>query len=187
MQNADPRLNVSQQQPTISIGQLNSLGLNAQNNGVMQVPPGQMVVNAVPGVIGGVAQGMRGLPPPPPPPGGPPVVWPAAQHDLVSLENQRKELEKQVVQSEQNLAAQHAALMTEQQHRVKEAVRIAQETVLRTNAQTTNTDLEKFDLLLKPIIDNCTKDGINAGKRWIIDFSITKASNQVVCDYLLQR
>lgn len=149
--------------------------------------PGPMVVNSVPNVIGGVAQGIRSGPPPQPGVvnGPPPTAW--LQNELSNLEGQQKILQEQVTQSEQNLSAQHAALMSEQQHRVEEAVKLAQDEALKTSAQTTNTDLEKFDVVLKPAIDSCTKDSITAAKKWIIDFSTTQASNQVIADFLLQK
>ncbi|XP_078040524.1 SR-related CTD associated factor 6 isoform X1 [Augochlora pura] len=213
MQNADPRLNVSQQQQTAAtVAQpLNNVnlapGLNTQNNGLNPVvgigPVGNQagpVIPGVPGQIGGpgnagppigpVPGAMGGVNPPiagvtqPVNIGGPPG-W--LQNELANLQSQQTTLQEQVRQSEQNLAAQHAALMAQQQGRVEDAVRQAQETALQNSAQSTSTDLAAFDAVLQPIIDSCTKDSISAGKAWILQNSVTPQSNQVVADHLLKK
>ncbi|XP_015598477.1 calcium homeostasis endoplasmic reticulum protein [Cephus cinctus] len=213
MQNADPRLNVSQQQQTAAtvVQPLNNVGLasslNTQNNGLNQVvgigPVGNPgpVLPGVPGPIGGPGNAGPSIGAVPgtisgnvnPPVGavtqgvnisGPPG-W--LQSELASLQSQQTTLQEQVRQSEQNLAAQHAALMAQQQGRVEDAVRQAQETALQNNAQNTNTDLAAFDTVLQPIIDSCTKDSISAGKAWILQHSISPQSNQVVAEYLLKK
>ncbi|XP_011058830.1 PREDICTED: calcium homeostasis endoplasmic reticulum protein [Acromyrmex echinatior] len=213
MQNADPRLNVSQQQQQTAANAvsqpLNNVnlasGLSTQNNGINPVVgigpqvgsqggpvlPGQIggpgnagppigpVSNAMGGVnppITGVAQAVNIAGPP---------AW--LQNELANLQSQQTTLQEQVRQSEQNLAAQHAALMAQQQGRVEDAVRQAQEQALQNNAQNTNTDLAAFDTVLQPIIDSCTKDSISAGKAWILQNSLTPQSNQVVADHLLKR
>ncbi|XP_072760950.1 calcium homeostasis endoplasmic reticulum protein isoform X1 [Anoplolepis gracilipes] len=208
MQNADPRLNVSQQQQTAAnaVSQpLNNVnlasGLSTQNNGINPVVgigsqggpvlPGQIggpgnagppigpVSGAMGGVnppIAGVAQAVNIAGPP---------AW--LQNELANLQSQQTTLQEQVRQSEQNLAAQHAALMAQQQGRVEDAVRQAQEQALQNSAQSTNTDLAAFDTVLQPIIDSCTKDSISAGKAWILQNSITPQSNQVVADHLLKK
>lgn len=202
MQNADPRLNVSQQQQAASpVSQLKSVpltpGVTAQNNGLNQVvgigsaaaPSSVLTVpiggpaNSVPAMgpaaigtapLTGVTAGSNG------PPG-----W--LQNELANLQSQQSTLQEQVRQSEQNLAAQHAALMAQQQGRVEEAVKQAQETNLQNSAQSTSTDLAAFEAVLQPIIDSCTKDSISAGKAWILQNSITPESNQVVADHLLKK
>ncbi|XP_012252798.2 calcium homeostasis endoplasmic reticulum protein isoform X2 [Athalia rosae] len=216
MQNADPRLNVSQQQQTaatVAPSQNNvslASNLNAQNNGLSQVVgnPGSGMpgITGVPGVSGvpGPIGGSGNVGPPVgavPGPirnvispiggvnsgvniGGPPA-W--LQNELAQLQTQQTTLREQVRQSEQNLAAQHAALMAQQQGRVEDAVRQAQETSLLNNAQLTNTDLAAFDSVLQPIIESCTKDSISAGKAWILQNSITAQSNQVVAEHLLKK
>lgn len=217
MQNADPRLNVSQQQQTaatVAPPQNNvslTPSLNAQNNGLSQVVvgnPGPVIpgITGVPGVSGvpGPIGGPGNVGPPvgavPGPirnvnspiggvnPGiniGGPPGW--LQNELAQLQSQQATLREQVRQSEQNLAAQHAALMAQQQGRVEEAVRQAQETSLQNNAQLTNTDLPGFDAVLQPIIESCTKDSISAGKAWILQNSITAQSNQVIAEHLLKK
>ncbi|XP_012288271.1 calcium homeostasis endoplasmic reticulum protein isoform X2 [Orussus abietinus] len=212
MQNADPRLNVSQQQQAAaSVAQpLNNVslapGLSTQNNGINQVVgigptgnpgpvipgvsgpirgPGNAVppIGAVPGGIGGVNAPIGGVAP------GVNIAGPPAwlQNELANLQSQQTSLQEQVRQSEQNLAAQHAALMAQQQGRVEDAVRQAQETSLQNSAQNTNTDLIAFDSVLQPIIDSCTKDSISAGKAWILQNSLTAQSNQVVAEHLLKK
>lgn len=215
MQNADPRLNVSQQQQTAAtVSQpLNNVNLASglstqQNNGINPVvgigPVGSQggpVLPGVPGQIGG--PGNAGPPGIGPVPGGmggvnPPIAGVAQavniggppawlQNELANLQSQQTTLQDQVRQSEQNLAAQHAALMAQQQGRVEDAVRQAQETALQNSAQSTNTDLAAFDTVLQPIIDSCTKDSISAGKAWILQNSLTPQSNQVVADHLLKK
>ncbi|KAI4478665.1 hypothetical protein M0804_011693 [Polistes exclamans] len=213
MQNADPRLNVSQQQQTAATAtqSLNNVnltsGLNTQNNGLNPVvgigPVGNSAGTVIPGVpgqiggptntgppIGSVPSAMGGVNPPiggvtPAVNIGGPPAW--LQTELANLQSQQTTLQEQVRQSEQNLAAQHAALMAQQQGRVEDAVRQAQETALQNNAQTTNTDLTAFDTVLQPIIDSCTKDSISAGKAWILQNSVTPQSNQVVADHLLKK
>ncbi|XP_046423952.1 calcium homeostasis endoplasmic reticulum protein [Neodiprion virginianus] len=216
MQNADPRLNVSQQQQTaaaVASPQNNvslASSLSAQNNGLSQVVgnPGPVI----PGITG--VPGVSGVPGPIGGPGnvGPPVgaipgpirnvnspiggVNPGVniagpsgwlRNELAQLQSQQATLREQVRQSEQNLAAQHAALMAQQQGRVEEAVRQAQEASLQNNAQHTNTDLSAFDSVLQPIIESCTKDSISAGKAWILQNSITAQSNQVIAEHLLKK
>ncbi|XP_063988928.1 calcium homeostasis endoplasmic reticulum protein isoform X1 [Diachasmimorpha longicaudata] len=196
MQNADPRLNVSQQQQQVTgqpVAQLNNVTLNSQNNGLSQVGAVgviQTIQNAVPpagiGAVGGVISGN-------PPMGGPcpgvgingPPAW--LQNELQNLQTQQAALQEQVKQSGVNLGAQHASLMAQQQGRVEEAVRQAQETALQSSAQTTDTNLIAFDAVLQPIIDSCTKDSISTGKAWILQYSITPASNQVIAEHLLKR
>lgn len=205
MQNADPRLNVSQQQqqapppphPSATPGPqgLNNVivsNLNTQNNGLSTITTVGTPSSIVPGVISGT----NAVPPMGPSnidsatltPGstinGPPV-W--LQNELSNLQSQQATLQEQVRQSEQNLAAQHASLMAQQQGRVEDAVRQAQETSLQNSAQSTSTDLAAFDSVLQPIIDSCTKDSISAGKAWILQHSISPESNQVVADHLLKK
>ena len=204
MQNADPRLNVSQQQQAVApVSQLNNVplvpGISAQNNGLNQVvgigsagAPSSVLAGPIGGpastvpAMGPAAIGnapLTGLTP-----GininGPPS-W--LQTELANLQSQQTTLQEQVRQSEQNLAAQHAALMAQQQGRVEDAVRQAQETNLQNSAQSTNTDLAAFEAVLQPIIDSCTKDSISAGKAWILQNSITPERNQVVADHLLKK
>lgn len=212
MQNADPRLNVSQQQQVPAVQPMNNVGLtpglNPQNNGLSQVVGIGPSVN--PGsIIPGVPGALVGPPGNAGPPGmgsvtnvignvNPPMVGPGPavningpsgwlQNQLANLQTQQGNLQEQVRQSEANLAAQHAALMAQQQGRVEDAVRLAQESALQNNAQNTNTDLAGFDSVLQPIIDSCTKDSISAGKAWILQHSLTAPSNQVIAEHLLKK
>lgn len=152
----------------------NNLSLNPPNNGLnpIGIPP-------------------QGPPPlmsnqlgPPAPIQGPPA-W--LRNELAALQSQQSTLQEQICQSEQNLAAQHAALMAQQQGRIEDALRLAQDNALRNNAQNTNTDLVAFDAILQPIIDSCTKDSISAGKAWILQNSISVPSNQVIAEHLLKK
>lgn len=221
MQNADPRLNVSQQQQqSAQAAVVNNVGM-AQNNGLNSVvqpsmgpasnppsmmgsappnaaPPGHLPTAGaghlthnsaagqhMPAVVHNSAPGHA----PPPVPQQNSVNRSAGwlQNELTNLQSQQTTLKDQVRQSEQNLAAQHAALLAQQQGRVEDAVRQAQENSLQNSAQTTNTDLAGFDAVLQPIIDSCTKDSISAGKAWILQHSNSFQSNQVVAEHLLKR
>lgn len=198
MQNADPRLNVSQQQQTannIGIAQNNGLNMGPPGNSVSMMgsglqnsgPPSGHMPNSVqpPGHMTGVPLNSSSTHPPVSQNSVRPAGW--LQNELVNLQSQQATLQDQVRQSEQNLAAQHAALMVQQQGRVEDAVRQAQENALQTNAHNTNTDLAAFDAVLQPIIDTCTKDSISAGKAWILQHSVSLESNQVVAEHLLKR
>lgn len=202
MQNADPRLNVSQQQksPAVvvnNVGMAQNNGLNSVNMGPASNPPSMMgsgppnsghmpgPPNAGPGHLSGPHNSGPGHTPGPPNSIGRSSGW--LQNELASLQSQQTTLQDQVRQSEQNLAAQHAALMAQQQGRVEDAVRQAQESNLQSDAHTTNTDLSAFEAVLQPIIDTCTKDSISAGKAWILQNSTTLESNQVVAEHLLKR
>ncbi|XP_018394403.1 PREDICTED: calcium homeostasis endoplasmic reticulum protein [Cyphomyrmex costatus] len=213
MQNADPRLNVSQQQQQTAANTvsqpLNNVnlapGLSTQNNGINPVvgigpQVGSQAGPVLPGQIGGPGNAGSSIGPVSSAMGGvnPPITGVAQavniagppawlQNELANLQSQQTTLQEQVRQSEQNLAAQHAALMAQQQGRVEDAVRQAQEQALQNNAQNTNTDLAAFDTVLQPIIDSCTKDSISAGKAWILQNSLTSQSNQVIADHLLKR
>ncbi|XP_074109214.1 SR-related CTD associated factor 6 [Cotesia typhae] len=212
MQNADPRLNVSQQQQTpVAAAPMNNMNLtpclSTQNNPLNQVVGIEAVGNSgsvLPGVPGSLAVPSNAVPPGigsvsnvigavNQPIGGSgqnvningPTGW--LQNELANLQSQQSALQEQVIQSEQNLAAQHASLMRDQQGRVEDAIRQAQETAFQNNAQSTNTDLAAFDTVLQPIIDSCTKDSISAGKAWILQHSLTAQSNEVIAEYLLKK
>lgn len=207
MQNADPRLNVSQQQHS-AVAAVNNVGIH-QNNGLNSVQANMGPVGNPPNMhSSGPPHAGPGLHAGPPPKAGPGHIPPGVhnagqvpvqqnsfggrssawlQTEMSNLQSQQSTLQDQVRQSEQNLAAQHAALMAQQQGRVEDAVRLAQENTLQSNAQNTNTDLIVFDSVLQPIIDSCTKDSISAGKAWILQHSITLESNEVIAEHLLKR
>ncbi|GBN65161.1 Calcium homeostasis endoplasmic reticulum protein [Araneus ventricosus] len=69
--------------------------------------------------------------------------------------------QEQIRQSEQNLAAQHQLLLTQQQVQVDEVIRKAQEEKLSKLAKENELDLKELDGVLQPIIDSCTKDSIS--------------------------
>ncbi|XP_014231138.1 calcium homeostasis endoplasmic reticulum protein isoform X1 [Trichogramma pretiosum] len=181
MSNSDPRSNAMHQSSVAP--SMNNVGM-PHNNGLSNPMPPSLMVQGPP----------PNMPPPPnisaplghmPPQNSRP--YGALQTELATLQTQQSTLQDQVRQSEQNLAAHHAALMSQQQGKVEEAVRQAQDNALQTVAQSTNTDLQAFDTVLQPIIDSCTKDSISAGKAWILQHSTTLPSNQVIAKHLLKR
>lgn len=108
-----------------------------------------------------------------------------AQIEAINLE--QNSLRKQIHQSEQNLSAQHSALMQQQQKQIDEAIEEAQNNSLEEQAAENNISLIDFDDVLQPIIDACTKDSISAGKNWILQHSSDTAKNNVVLQYLLKK
>ncbi|XP_055910093.1 calcium homeostasis endoplasmic reticulum protein isoform X2 [Eupeodes corollae] len=108
-----------------------------------------------------------------------------AQIEAINL--QQNNLRKQIHQSEQNLSAQHSALMQQQQKQIDEAIEDAQNNSLEEQAAENNISLIDFDDVLQPIIDACTKDSISAGKNWILQHSSDTAKNNVVLQYLLKK
>ncbi|XP_055840816.1 calcium homeostasis endoplasmic reticulum protein isoform X2 [Episyrphus balteatus] len=108
-----------------------------------------------------------------------------AQIEAINL--QQNNLRKQIHQSEQNLSAQHSALMQQQQKQIDDAIEDAQNNMLEEQAADNNISLIDFDDVLQPIIDACTKDSISAGKNWILQHSSDTAKNNVVLQYLLKK
>ncbi|KAF8788399.1 calcium homeostasis endoplasmic reticulum protein-like isoform X3 [Argiope bruennichi] len=93
----------------------------------------------------------------------------------------------QIRQSEQNLAAQHQLLLTQQQVQVDEVIRKAQEEKLTKLAKENDLDLKELDGVLQPIIDSCTKDSISNGKGWIFAHATTYARSEVIILYILRK
>lgn len=105
---------------------------------------------------------------------------------LNNIIDQQNALNQQITQSEQNLAAQHAVLMQNQQAQIEEAVRKSQAESLSKRAAEHNVNLQDFDSILQPIIDSCTKDSISSGKAWILNKNNPEA-HQIISQYLLSK
>ena len=106
---------------------------------------------------------------------------------IEALSGQQNTLREQIKQSEQNLQAQHTALMMQQQKTIDEMLPNSQKDFLKRSAAEENIDLAAFDLVLNPIIDSCTKDNISAGKNFILQYSTEGKKAKVVLQHLLQK
>lgn len=166
----------------------NGLGMDGNRNNTSCPPP------PIPPNVG------------PPPPGNPSVL--AMQ--IESLNGQAATLREQIMQSEQNLQAQHTvgfafyvkvlfifylfifhnypqALMQQQQKAIDEMLPNTQKEYLQKSAQEESIDLAALDQVLQPIIDSCTKDNISAGKNWILQVSTSGKRAKIVLQHLLQK
>ncbi|KAG1668399.1 Calcium homeostasis endoplasmic reticulum protein [Nymphon striatum] len=99
----------------------------------------------------------------------------------------QKQLQEQILQSEQNLNAQHQVLLQQQQVQIEEAVHKMQEEKLIVLTSRCDFSVADLDKILQPIIESCTKEAISNGKSWIF----VHAQNDKHCDaiaaYLLRR
>lgn len=130
--------------------------------------------------------------PPPPIPAnlGPP--HPSGNPNLLAMQienltGQQNTLREQIRQSEQNLQAQHTALMQQQQKTIDEMLPNTQKEYLQKAAKDEEIDLAALDLVLQPIIESCTKDNISAGKNWILQYSTGGKKAKIVLQHLLQK
>ena len=76
------------------------------------------------------------------------------------IQQQINEIQEQIIQSETNLAAQHQVIMQQQQIMIDEAIRQAQEDILRRLAEDYSINFQEFENVLLPISENCTKEAI---------------------------
>lgn len=100
---------------------------------------------------------------------------------------QQMDIQEQIRQSEQNLAAQHQLLLQQQQVQVDDAIRKAQDEKIGNMAKDCNIDLDELANVLQPIIDCCTKDTISNGKGWIFANATSPARTEVITQYILKR
>lgn len=132
-------------------------------------------------------------PPPPIPPNMNPVGPPPGPNpsllaiQIQTLTGQQNTLREQIRQSEQNLQAQHTALMQQQQKTIDEMLPNTQKEFLEKAAKEEGIDLAAFDLVLQPIIESCTKDNISAGKTFILQYSPDAKKAKIILQHLLQR
>lgn len=150
---------------------------NRNNNNTTSCPPPPIPPHL--NSIGGPPPPLAG----PPPPTNPNVL--AMQ--IEGFNSQQNTLRDQIQQSEQNLKAQHTALIAQQDKAIEELPPYCAREELQKSASQENIDLEALDLVLKPIIDSCTKDNISAGKNWILQYSTSPNRAKVALQYLLQK
>lgn len=121
------------------------------------------------------------------------------------ISQQINELQEQIRQSETNLAAQHQVLMREKEILIDDLIRQSQDEQLRRMAEDFNVNLNDFENVLHPIVDNCTKDSIAVrfslrmtivftlrslpknGKMWIFNNCNAPIHYDVISRYLLKR
>lgn len=73
---------------------------------------------------------------------------------------QMNELQEQIRQSEANLSAQHQVLMQQKEILINDIIKQSQEEQLRRMSEDFNINLNDFESVLLPIIENCTKESI---------------------------
>nr|CAD7573998.1 unnamed protein product [Timema californicum] len=106
---------------------------------------------------------------------------------LDTLTTQQGQLQDQIRQSEQNLAAQHTVLMQQQQTQIEDALRKSQEDALQRASEEAGISINEFDSVLQPIVDSCTKDSISSGKGWILQRSTSPKADEVIALHLLRK
>ncbi|KAK9878642.1 hypothetical protein WA026_023092 [Henosepilachna vigintioctopunctata] len=107
--------------------------------------------------------------------------------EIESLKQQQESLREQIKQSEQNLSAQHAVLLQQQQAQVEINVSKSENEALQIEAENCEIFLEDIYNILQPIIDNCTKDSISNGKSWILQHATTKEKIFCILHCLLNK
>ncbi|XP_012550792.1 calcium homeostasis endoplasmic reticulum protein isoform X2 [Bombyx mori] len=114
---------------------------------------------------------------------------PLPQHpqEIDSITTQINVLKEQITQSENNLNAQHAVLIQQQQVKINELVSKAQMESLQIMADENNINLSELDNILQPIIDSCTKDSISSGKGWILQHATSHDAGKVISQHLLRK
>ena len=76
------------------------------------------------------------------------------------LTQQINELQEQIRQSEANLSAQHQVLMQQKVILIDDVIKQSQEEQMRRISENFNINLNEFESVLHPIVDNCTKESI---------------------------
>ncbi|RZF40697.1 hypothetical protein LSTR_LSTR007988 [Laodelphax striatellus] len=109
------------------------------------------------------------------------------QSQTETLAQQQATLQEQIRQSEQNLSAQHAVLMQQQQAAIEDSIEKSRKDQLLADANDCNIQFNEFDAVLQPIIDSCTKDSISNGKAWILQRATNDKVNNVITKYLLAK
>ncbi|XP_068630512.1 calcium homeostasis endoplasmic reticulum protein isoform X2 [Battus philenor] len=117
----------------------------------------------------------------------PPAAPSHRSHDIDNINAQINMLKEQITQSENNLSAQHTALIQQQQAKINELVSKAQVETIQIMAEENNISLLELDAVLQPIIDTCTKDSISSGKGWILQHATSHDAGKVISQHLLRK
>uniref|UniRef100_A0A1B6G4R8 Calcium homeostasis endoplasmic reticulum protein n=1 Tax=Cuerna arida TaxID=1464854 RepID=A0A1B6G4R8_9HEMI len=104
-----------------------------------------------------------------------------------SLTAQQAMLHEQILESEQNLNAQHTVLMQQQQAAIDETIAKTQKENMNAEAVECHLNFAELDAVLQPIIDSCTKDSISSGKAWILQRATHKKVDNLIASYLLSK
>lgn len=107
--------------------------------------------------------------------------------EIEQLTQQQEALQEQIKQSEQNLSAQHAVLLQQQQVQMEAAVIKCELDELQRQAETCGVPLNELYAVLQPIIDSCTKDSISTGKSWILQHATNKMQALCITHCLLYK
>uniref|UniRef100_A0A1B6L2Y7 CID domain-containing protein n=1 Tax=Graphocephala atropunctata TaxID=36148 RepID=A0A1B6L2Y7_9HEMI len=104
-----------------------------------------------------------------------------------SLTAQQALLHEQILESEQNLNAQHTVLIQQQQTAIEETIAKTQKDNMNAEAAECHLNFTELDTVLQPIIDSCTKDSISSGKAWILQRATHKKVDNLIASYLLSK
>lgn len=107
--------------------------------------------------------------------------------EIEQLMHQQEALQEQIKQSEQNLSAQHAVLLQQQQAQVEATVAKCECDELQRESDASGIPLNELYAILQPIIDSCTKDSISTGKSWILQHATNKVQALCVAHCLLYK
>lgn len=107
--------------------------------------------------------------------------------EIEQIIQQQEALQEQIKQSEQNLSAQHAVLLQQQQAQIEAAVVKCECDDLQREADASGVPLNELYTILQPIIDTCTKDSISTGKSWILQHAVNKVQALCIAHCLLYK
>lgn len=107
--------------------------------------------------------------------------------EIEQITQQQDALQEQIKQSEQNLSAQHAVLLQQQQVQVEAAVLKCELDDLQLEGEASGVPLQELYTILQPIIDSCTKDSISNGKSWILQQATNKLRAMAIAHCLLYK
>lgn len=94
--------------------------------------------------------------------------------------------QKQIKQSEQNLAAQHQVTVQQQKKQTEETVKLQHEKEVLEKAIGCGINLAELETLLQPIVESCTKESISQGKAWILHHVLQlHPASDAIAQYLL--
>lgn len=121
------------------------------------------------------------------PPAAPATTATNGNPEIDQLTQQQEALQEQIKQSEQNLSAQHAVLLQQQQAQVEATVVKCECDDLQREADASGVPLNELYTILQPIIDSCTKDSISTGKSWILQHATNRVQAMCIAHCLLYK